>query len=98
MKSNFRLFKNEPNDSEYFNWMDTNPNGYVLVPKRNSKSGDFKYHRSRCKHMYDLSPKFSFTTKGKVKVCSNNLEELKEWIKKYPRFNGVFNPCSSCNH
>ena len=96
MATNFRVFHNEASDDQYWEWMQLNPNGYILNPKRNSKTDDFKYHRPMCMHIADPSPKFSFTTNGKRKLCSNNLSELLTALQKFKSYNGVFSPCASC--
>ena len=97
MSSNFRIFHNEPTDKEYFVWMELNGKGFVVNPRKNAKTKDFKYHHSRCMHIADPSPKFSFTTNGKTKICSNDLNEVLAELKKYKSYNGVFVPCATCN-
>lgn len=92
MNSNFAEFYNEPNDNRYWQWMDENPNGFVVNPKRNAKSKDFKYHRVGCNHIADKSPHFTYTTNRKRKICSNNLQDLQNKITQ-----GTLVPCSSCN-
>lgn len=96
MSTNFKLFHNEANDDAYWEWMRLNPNGYIVNPKKNPKTNDFKYHRPMCMHIADRSPKFSFVTKGKRKICSNDLKEVLAELKKFKSYNGIFTPCNTC--
>lgn len=94
--TDFKIFYNEPNDDNYWEWLKLNPQGYVVNPKKNHKTNDFKYHRPDCIHIADTSDSFTFTTKGKRKICSNDLAEVLNELKKYKGYNGVFTACSSC--
>jgi len=88
---------NKEKTEEYFNWMDKYPNGYVLNPKKSQKTGDYIIHISGCNHIADKtkntdgSLKFSYI--GEPKICSIELDGIKEWKDK----NGVkVRPCETC--
>jgi predicted HNH restriction endonuclease len=71
-------------DALFFNWMDCNPNGYVLNTKRSGKSSYAYFHKSDCGHIsspIDGNESNPYTTKDYIKICSTNSRELLDWIR-----------------
>lgn len=93
MKANTEIFKN--NEAEYREWLEDNLSGYVINPKKNPKTGDFKLHRSGCSHIHDKTVT-TYTLNGNRKICSNNPNEAIALLKKEKTFNGIIMPCSTC--
>ena len=94
-------FDNKMSADEYFKWMRENPSGYVLHPFENHNTHDYLFHRSGCNHIADETlgtnglPKFSYV--GKPKVCSEDIESLKNWLHKSNLPNsGNYRICDSC--
>jgi len=72
-------------DAPFFDWMNENPSGYVLNVRR-SKAPSYPifFHKSNCKHIggpIDGNESDPYTSKNYIKVCSNDYEELFNWIK-----------------
>ena len=92
------IFKNRPNDDEFIEWIDENPNGFVLnilrpkTPSNISKEHP-KIHFANCSGL-KKSLGSSSTTKKYFKVCSNSIEELERWsLNTYQK---GLTPCRTC--
>jgi hypothetical protein len=71
--------EDEQETKKYFDWMYKNQEGYVIDDKQKRNRREYIYHKSRCPHIADESPKFSYT--GRPKICSADLKGLKNWFK-----------------
>ena len=94
MSNNFRVFQNELTDKDYYQWMQTNKNGFV------GEISDYIihfFHRSGCYLISDPSPHSLHTTNGKKKVCSNDIEDIENWMDVESKGALNFIPCTKCN-
>ena len=94
--SDIVIFKNMPNDDEFIEWIDENPNGFILNilrPKIPSKIyKDFpKIHFANCSQ---LNKRPGRTTGDYFKVCSNSIEELEQW--SWFKYQKGLTPCGTC--
>ena len=96
--SDIVIFKNMPNDDEFIEWIDENPNGFILnilrpkIPSNISKEHP-KIHFANCSGL-KKSLGSSSTTKKYFKVCSNSIEELEQWSLN--TYNKELTPCRTC--
>lgn len=96
--SDIVIFKNMPNDDKFIEWIDENPNGFILnilrpkTPSNISKEHP-KIHFANCSGL-KKSLGSSSTTKKYFKVCSNSIEELELWsLNTYQK---GLTPCRTC--
>ena len=86
-------------DEEYFKWMQSNPNGYILNTGKGNRTSAFILHKSNCTHITE-SKNFdgqAFTMKDWVKIASNDITEIIEFCRKNKnKFIGEFKVCSTC--
>jgi hypothetical protein len=80
-------------ETEYINWLNTNPYGYVLNYFGSYNSEMNKLHRSDCRYLRRPSDEGKRTTRYK-KVCSNDLEQLKAYIDREQ--GSAWSPCLTC--
>ena len=95
--SDIEIFKNMPNDDEFIEWIDENPNGFVLnIHLRRGPSNIHKSHpRIHFANCSQLNKKPGSSTTGDYfKVCSNSIEELKQW--SWVKYQKGLNPCRIC--
>lgn len=86
-------------DEPYLLWMQENPAGYVANTHRNESSTLFKIHRSGCPHISTgekLHRPNAFTAYSRVKICSTDLDSLKDWATK-ERPNAKIESCTTCD-
>jgi hypothetical protein len=95
--AHYRLFFDCETDKEYFEWMRTHPNGFVTNGELNPKFKEYLVHKSGCWHIADeLIPGFSYTTNGKVKVCSNEMRDVTNWLNTNRPNGGKYRACGRC--
>jgi hypothetical protein len=79
----FKLFENKESDKDYWNWMDKNPEGYVIKDRENIK-GAYIYHKSGCNHIADKTLKLDRTLKwshvGSPKICAVTIGGIEAWF------------------
>lgn len=86
-------------DQEYFDWMNRNPDGFILNTGKGKKNSFFILHKSNCFHITKskLYDDRAYTMKDWVKVASNNVEKIVDFCRKNrERFNGEFDLCKTC--
>ena len=79
-------------DEDGFNqWIDNNPNGFIYNDFGGSNPNDKKVHLVNCPFI----PRMNTNVK---KVCSSNLPDLIDWLRKNrgPEGDG-YTPCKKCN-
>ncbi len=82
------IFKGEEGDQAFFNWMNNNPNGYVLNTYRSSNASYVKVHESNCFHISGSTSEYrenAFTGQDYIKICSNDIDELSGWVQENRR-------------
>ena len=86
-------------DKEYFLWMNSNPNGFILNTGKGNRTSAFILHKSNCTHIteYESFDDRAYTMKGWVKVASNDVSEIVNFCQvNKKKFNGEFKLCKSC--
>ena len=105
-----RIFNNEADnhsgDNDYFKWMSTNGDGYVVNTGRPINSMKATLHRSNCDHISGYVPEKGagksydnhHTGKQVIKVCSNDLLDLYIWCQENRKSvsNGFDKLCKNC--
>ena len=90
-------FTNCKSDKEYFEWMEANPNGFIINGELNRKSQEYIIHKPGCGHIaYNKDQRWEFTTGRKLKVCANDINVLITWLKDKRPYTGNHSPCTSC--
>lgn len=93
-----RIF-DQGNDQAYFDWMEDNPNGFVLNMGRGEGNSFFMIHRSGCSHIspYSQYDDKAYTGKDWIKIVSNDVAEIEKYCAgNYKKFPGTFRVCKSC--
>jgi len=88
------------NDNAYLEWLDRNPSYFVVNTGRRKNSDYFCLHKSKCHHVSTTTGlgKGAYTERNYIKVCSADLNELKDWfVRNNTKFKGVFKECKTCN-
>lgn len=84
--ANSVTFIGEIADAQFEDWRDNNEDAFCL----NVIGKDAMIHKADCWHLVE-EPGRSST--GNSKICSNNREDLKKWVKDN---NKKFKTCSDC--
>ena len=87
-------------DKPFLQWMNANPDGYVLNTSGGRGSHYLMLHRSGCHHISGyttMQSEGAFTTNGYVKVCSNSLSDVQRWIATNREASAAFKPCATCH-
>jgi len=89
------------NDREYLGWLETHPDGFVVNTPRGFPPTEMVLHRATCSCVSSRragTKPGAFTERVYVKVCSTDLEGLREWVRAHGRPDGTFTstacPCS----
>lgn len=95
-QTKFIEFTND--DKSYLDWIAKNPSGFV-VNTRKTKPLDYRVlHSADCIRIKELKGTARvFTEEDYIKVCAENVNDLKRWTKKEGEPSGAFtNECSTC--
>lgn len=71
-------------DEPFLDWMETHPDGLVLNTKRSHQSTYAVFHRAGCSHIQSIADSWqdnAFTGRDFIKVCSQESEPLKQWLR-----------------
>jgi hypothetical protein len=89
------------NDQEYFRWIHSNKLGYVVNTTRSLDPTYMVLHRADCHTISEYSGKATyggFTEREFIKVCANDVEALREWVKQNGRPDRSFSSeCQFCS-
>lgn len=80
-------------------WLKKNPDGYVINTTRIPSSMYMVLHRAKCKtpEQRSLAPIPGMPGDGYTKVCSTNLDALRDWLRDHGRADGTFSTiCQVC--
>ena len=80
-------------------WLKKNPDGFVVNTTRIPSSMYMVLHRAKCKtpEQRSLAPAAGMAGDGYTKVCSTNLEALRDWLRDHGRADGTFSTtCQVC--
>lgn len=86
-------------DEPYFQWMQRNPQGYVVNTGRSKQSRITFLHRANCSHITSGPSMFpgAYTERAYIKVCAGDATELLTWIAtNRPKAQGFSHLCKSC--
>ena len=93
------IFRND--ESGYFDWIMKNPDGYVVNVRKNRTPKYMVFHTATCYGITtynEISKPGGFTERSFVKVCANDIDELRDWVRANGRRDGSFSKeCSLCN-
>ncbi len=88
----------DSDDTPFLEWMQRNPQGFVINPERRFASRYTMYHRAGCHHISTYGaghPEGGFTQRQYIKVCTNNLQELLTWRAQHrSRADDIY--CQTC--
>jgi hypothetical protein len=81
------------NDEEgYLQWVNTNPNGFVVnAPKQYGIAPDM-LHKANCRHIM-TSERTNYTTTDYKKLCSSDKKEIIDWGAAH---SSNFKACKHC--
>jgi hypothetical protein len=89
------------NDNAYQAWLKQNQLGYVINARRNLAPSYMVLHSAVCKTISKYSRKASagaFTERAYVKICSNEIDILRQWVRNNGRPDGSFSKiCGLCS-
>ncbi len=86
-------------DQPFFEWMQSNPDGFVANTENTDGSSLFMLHRSGCSHIISHGKGHSengFTLGGYIKVCAPSMADLHAWSEVH-RPNAPPSRCQSCD-
>ena len=87
-------------DAAYQAWLAAHPHGYVLNVRRSLVPGYMVLHRADCHSIgkyHERSKPGGFTERGYLKVCADELVDLRAWVRRHGRPDGSFSKqCSRC--
>ena len=89
------------NEEGYLDWIKNNPGGFVINLRNNKSPKEMILHRAYCRSITKLhhpAKPGGFTERDYIKVCANDIQSLREWVRKNGRTDGSFTiECSKCN-
>lgn len=86
-------------DKPFLQWMNSNPDGYVLNTTGGRRNHYLMLHRSGCHHISGyttMQSEGAFTTNGYIKVCSNQFSDIEAWISANRESTASLKPCATC--
>jgi len=86
------------NEKGYMKWISKNPFGFVINTTRSMSTDYMVLHRAMCQSISiptHAAGTGGFTERQYIKICSNDIKELKEWVKEHGRTDGRFS--SKCS-
>lgn len=84
-----RTFEND--ETGYLQWVNENPDGFVINSPKQPGSFPEMLHRASCAHI-TTDRHTNYTTTSFKKICSLDRQELVEWAKTSDNFQ----ECQSC--
>jgi len=89
-----KKFSGIKDNSEYLQWVKSNPNGFVVNSYLIPKPSYLKLHRATCRTITGKPANGKWWTKDYSKTCSHELNELETWALK--DVGGSLKPCKLC--
>lgn len=84
MKDNL-LYQFTKNDDDYFRWLNSHQDGYVLNTTRVGSGSYLVLHKSTCPSISEYgenAQKGGFTEREYIKICADNLDLIKSWVRQ----------------
>lgn len=88
--------KFENDDIGYLQWLNKNPNGFVVNSYKKPSASYLMLHRATCPSITGKPANGKWWTKNYSKICSNNIKELENWAREKFKSKGNFKPCQIC--
>lgn len=87
-------------DTAYQSWLAAHPHGFVLNTRRTQVPTYMVLHRVACSSICAytrMALPGGFTERDFIKVCAEDVEELRAWVRCHGRADGSFsNICGRC--
>ena len=87
-------------DRTYHEWLVRNPCGYVINARWSLLPSYRVLHRATCWTIQDRDNKLTdgaFTERNYIKVCAEDIQELRDWLRRTGRPDGLpSKECSLC--
>ncbi len=83
----------EDDDEGYLQWVETNPDGFVLNCERRPSASYLLLHRALCGTIR-TERRTNYTTTDYIKVCALDKQELEAWAVQ--NTGGRFKVCQLC--
>lgn len=85
-------------DAGYKKWLESNPQGFVINTNRSPDPKYMPLHKATCNFVSNFSNNTpgAFTERTYMKVCSSNVDDLREWVKTKGRPDGTFTGNCHC--
>ncbi len=87
-------------DEPYKEWLENNPEGYVLNTERSPDASYARFHQPDCSHISGWSSQYRsdpYTGDYRIKVCADEPEPLIEWLMECrPKSVAIAKSCRSC--
>jgi hypothetical protein len=86
------------NDKAYQEWVTKHPQGFVINTNQGVSPEYMALHKATCGHVsnFDNREQGAFTERGYMKVCSTEIDQLREWAKVHGRTDGSFTGNCKC--
>lgn len=88
------------NDNDYFQWIMKNKWGFVINTTRGCDPNYMILHRADCHTISEYSEMAApggFTEREYIKICSNKLDDLRDWVMQNGRPDRSFSSeCQIC--
>jgi len=79
----------------YLQWVNTNPEGFVVNCNRSPSPSYLVLHRAHCGTIIGRPARGRFWTVLFIKICSLDRTELETWAQQ--QIGGNLRPCQRCN-
>ncbi len=83
----------EDDEEEYLQWVETNPDGFVLNCERRPSARYLMLHRALCGTIC-TEKRINYTSTGYIKICALDKQELAAWATQ--ETGGRFRACQLC--
>ena len=87
-------------ECKYINWIQSNPNGFVVNTSKNKRLDYRVLHTANCSYVTKLqgnAKEGGFTKRDYIKICSTNIQSLRDWTMLEGNKNGSFTQeCGRC--
>ncbi len=96
----FVIFKND--DDGYLKWLQENQSGFVVNTRERIIDPDYMVlHNASCKQISKypnmIQNPGGFTERDYIKICSDSINGLSEWVRNNGRLDGSFSKeCGNC--
>jgi len=98
--SEISLTIHDGSDDLYMDWLDRNPEGFVINSHRDPDPTYIVLHRATCHSISQYtrsSSEGAFTERSYIKTCSPSIDELRDWAHHNGRADRAFSrECGFC--